>query len=160
MSTFNIISGIIIPILTFLGGVISTHFVTAKQYKKNVQVSLEPDKCVFKVYNTGNTRIIIKEIGIVQGKKLLFSMPINRTLASDDDPMIIPYDEEHFWLTVESVIADGPINGKFHCFATSTKKKKYKTLAPMNLSKLWNYHEWYWGRDPYQVKSSNDDLPF
>lgn len=152
------ISDIIIPILTFIGGAIISHFEAIRQYKKKVQIYLEPDKHIFKIYNTGNAGIAIKEVGISQRKNVLFTMPVDKSLTVDADPMQILYNEDDFWISFESSIGGNPIKGKFDCFIISATKKKYKTVATLSLLELWYYHEYYWGRDPH--KNEDNDLPF
>lgn len=144
--------------MTFIGGAIISRFETVRQYKKKVQICLELDKHIFKIYNTGNAGIVIKEVGVSQRKNVLFTMSVDKTLTVDADPMQILYNEDEFWISFESSIRDKTIKGKFDCFIISTTKKKFKTVATLSLSELWNYHEYYWGRDP--SKNEDNDLPF
>ena len=158
MPNQEFVSDIIIPISTFVIGSLLSHFATATQYKKKIQINLDPDKHIFKIYNTGNAGVVIKEIGIAQRRNILFSMPVDKTLTIDADPMKISYGEDTFWLSVESAIGGKKIKGKFYCFVVSSSKKRYKTVATMGFSDLWNYHECYWGRNPHENEDS--EVPF
>lgn len=158
MPDYNFVKDIIIPILTCVIGALASHIATARQYKKKVQISLAPDKHTFKIYNTGNAGVVIKEIGIAQRKNILFAMPVDKTLTTDTDPMKISYSEDNFWLSVESAIGGKKIKGKFYCFVVSASKKRYKTVASMGFPDLWNYHEYYWGRNPNENEDS--EVPF
>lgn len=154
----ELISDIVIPISTFLAGSFLSYFATAQQYKKKVHISIDTDEHIFRIYNIGNAGIVIREVGITQRKNVLFSMPLDKTLTTDADPMKISYSEDEFWLSVESAIQGGKLTGKFYCFVVSASNQKYKTKAPMSLSDLWNYHEYYWGRNPNEVEDK--ELPF
>lgn len=158
MCDLNIISDIVIPISTFLGGAVLSHFATAKQYKKKIVITIVPDENAFKIYNTGNAGLVIKEIGIGQKKLVWFAKSIDKTLTVDADPMKAEYDENEFWLKVESSIGGKKARDRFCCYVLSASNKKYKTTSKLKFYDLWKYHEYYWGRN--SDASENSQIPF
>lgn len=149
---------IVIPIGTFILGSVITWWTTSIQYKKKVVVSIDPEQTCFKAYNTGNAGLVIKEIGICQGASIWFSQTCDKALQAAADPLIVLYDEGDFWAKVESAIGGERPKDKFYCFVLSADGKKYKSVCAMKYKDFWNYHEWFWGRNPN--KATESDLPF
>ena len=153
-----LLTDIIIPISTAILGAAVSWWATSRQYKKKVMVSIDPEQRCFKVYNTGNTGLVIKEVGVCQGTSIWFSQFCDKAIPVASDPLIIKYDECDFWNKIESAISEKTPKDKFHCFVLSADDKKYKTIANLKFKDFWNSHEWYWGRNLNDV--IKDDLPF
>lgn len=153
---------VVIPIGTFIIGSAITLLIESLRYKKKVVVSIDPEQRCFKVYNTGNVGIVIKEVGICQDASIWFTQTCEKALQVGSDPLMLQYDEDDFWIKVESAIAGNEPKERFFCFISCADGKWYKTVSSLEFKDLWKYHEWFWGRNPDEAlsNSTENDIPF
>jgi hypothetical protein len=168
--TVGFFSGIVIPILIFIAGIIASvigsaiNNIIARKiallpYSKSAHIELDLQEKKFKVFNTGRGTIVIKRIGISKdrkGKEELYSTEKLVALTVERDPLVIDIDINDFVITVESSIGGDRYPKTFYCFISDPHGKKYCSKSSED---LWADHELHFGRNPNE-SSDSSELPF